>query len=150
MIVVTLEPGDFCRLYIDSLTYIRTIAIREHHDEFEPMECLRLLHTIKAEVSMRLEPVLLTAFRRLHVHSLPITELLNINSSLNIILRLLRNVQDCVKEGLSNILFGVHHIDAMGKFEVLVIFELRQACHVSPVVRHTISHISWAFSLGRH
>ena len=67
MIVVTLEPGDFSRFNIDSLTYIRTITIREHHDVFEPLECLLLLDTIKAEVGMWLEPILSTAVRRLHV-----------------------------------------------------------------------------------
>jgi len=67
MIVVTLEPGDFSRRKIDSLTYIRTITIREHHDVFEPPECLLLLDSIKAEVGMRLEPILSMAIRRLHV-----------------------------------------------------------------------------------
>ena len=57
MIGVTLEPGDFSRYKIDSLTYIRIITIREHHDVFEPLECLLLLGTIKAVVGFWLEPI---------------------------------------------------------------------------------------------
>ena len=61
------KPRDFSRRQVDSLTYIRTITIREHCDIFEPLECLLPLISIKAEVGMRLEPILSTASRRLHV-----------------------------------------------------------------------------------
>ena len=67
MIVVTLEPGDFSRYKIDSLTYIRTITIREQNDVLELLECLLLLGTIKAVVGIWLEPIFSAAVRRLHV-----------------------------------------------------------------------------------
>ena len=44
-----------------------------------------------------------------------------------------------MKKGLCDILFGVHHVDVVWKFEVLKIGKLREGGNVSPVVRLTIS-----------
>src|SRR3989337_2546337 len=67
------------------------------------------------------------------------TNILLIDSSINIILCLIRNVEDRAKKGLCDILFGVHHVDVVWKFEVLKIGKLRERGNVSPVVRLTIS-----------
>ena len=93
----------------------------------------------KYEVSIWLEPRFSTASGRLHVYTWSITNILLINSSINIILCLIRNVEDRVKKGLCDILFGVHHVDVVWKFEVLKIGKLREGGNVSPVVRLTIS-----------
>ena len=92
---------------------------------FQPTEGLLLLVTVKVEVSLWLHPISSIVLGRPHVYFFSITQHLLIDSSLDIILCLLRDVQTCVKDRLSKILFSVHHIDVMGKFEVLVIGELR-------------------------
>ena len=68
-----------------------------------------------------------------------------VGSSFNVILRLIRNVDDCAEKGLYHILFGVHHIDVVRKFEALEIGKLREGGNVSPVVRLTISLEAFAF-----
>ena len=93
----------------------------------------------KYEVSIWLEPRFSTACGRLHVKTWSITNILLIDSSINIILCLIRNVEERVKKGLCDILFGVHHVDVVWKFEVLKIGKLREGGNVSPVVRLTIS-----------
>ena len=80
----------------------------------------------KYEVSIWLEPRFSTACGRLHVKTWSITNILLINSSINIILCLIRNVEDHAKMGLCDILFGVHHVYVVWKFEVLKIGKLRE------------------------
>ena len=77
-----------------------------------------------------------------------ITNILLIDSSINIILCLIRNVEDRVEKGLCHILFGVHHINIVRKFEVLEIGKLREGGNVSPVVRLTISLEAFGFGFG--
>ena len=69
-------------------------------------------------------------------------------SSFNVILRLIRNIEDRVEKGLCHILFGVHHIDIVRKFEVLEIGKLREGGNVSPVVRLTISLEAFGFGFA--
>ena len=71
-----------------------------------------------------------------------------IDSSINIILCLIRNVEDRAKKGLCNIFFGVHHVDVVWKFEVLKIGKLREGGNVSPVVRLTISLEAFGFGFA--
>src|SRR3989337_2888958 len=74
--------------------------------------------------------------------------MLLVDSSINIILCLIRNVEDHAKKGLCDILFGVHHIDVIWKFEVLEIGKLREGGNVSPVVRLTISFKTFGFFIA--
>ena len=71
-----------------------------------------------------------------------------IGSSFNVILRLIRNIEDRVEKGLCHILFGVHHINIVRKFEVLEIGKLREGGNVRPVVRLTISLEAFGFGFG--
>ena len=71
-----------------------------------------------------------------------------IGSSFNVILRLIRNVEDHVEKRLCHILLGVHHIDIVRKFEVLEIGKLREGGNVSLVVRLTISLEAFGFGIG--
>ena len=71
-----------------------------------------------------------------------------IGSSVNVILRLIRNVEYRAEKGLCDILFGVHHIDVVRKFEVLEIGKLREGGNVSPVMRLTISLEAFGFGFA--
>ena len=53
-----------------------------------------------------------------------------------------------MEKGLCHILFGVHHINIVRKFEVLEIGKLREGGNVSPIVRLTISLEALALALA--
>lgn len=71
------------------------------------MEYLPLFRPCRAEWILWRIPPFSSDSRRLHMQLCPITPLLLIDSSFNIILRLF-NVHDCAPNGLGDILFSVH------------------------------------------
>ena len=53
-----------------------------------------------------------------------------------------------MEKGLCHILFGVHHINIVRKFEVPKIGKLREGGNVSPVVSLTISLEAFGFAFA--
>ena len=67
-----------------------------------------------------------------------------IDSSLDVIPRLIGNVEQYGENGLSNILLGVHHIYLVWLFVIQKVREIPEARLVGPGVPHTISlELAW-------